>query len=259
MSTRPPAYSLPIATNARGSLRHRLAAEFADAAFARAVVERLDDETIAAVDAMCGGAMSTCPSLSYQPPSVRKDGVDTVFAFSYGYRFAADHTPPASGVPPMDAIEPGPVNEQIAEAVAAFVTPRPVPVVAQWEIALVLAEHSIAGVVSIEPNVSDDGTTTYLSTQGVLDTGLALAAAGATSGLRPHRVGVFAHVDHAPRCVATARASGLDAGVVAGVTLPAVYDPHSGQLWTRDRVTWVATDLYARTKLAHSTEWEPPT
>ena len=236
----------------RTQLQDRLTLEFDDAALATAVVHGLADETIDAVANMCGGDVAASPTLSYRPTTMPGDRVDGVVAFSYGYRLANAVDQHEHDVPPMDALLPGPVNEQLAACIAEFVDHHPVPVVAQWEIAHVLDDLSVPNVVSVAPDVGDDGSTRYLSTAGVLDKGLRLVD---STGTRPHRVGVFAHADHAPRCVATAHAWRLDAALITGVDLPTDYDPEAGQRWTRDRVTWIGTDLFARTRLAASTDW----
>ena len=236
-------------------LRDRLAVEFEDAPLANDVVQRVGSDTVAAISAMCGTEISTSPRLSYRPATLPSHRVDAVVAFSYGYRLADADSARGHDIPPMDALLPGPVNELLAEQIAVLLMQHPLPVIAQWEIAQALADLGARNVISIEPDVGDDGSTVYLSTAGVLDKGLRLAAA---AGIEPHCVGVFGHVDHAPRCVATARWRDLDAGVITGIHLPAKYDPHSGQRWTRDRATWIATDLFARTKLIASTDWNQP-
>ena len=215
-------------------------------------MQRLNDETVGAVDVMCGGEFTGSPTLSYQPATMPSDQIDALVAFSYGFRFADADIRRGRDIPPMDALLPGPVNEELAARIAAFVHNRPVPIVAQWEIARVLVILGVPDVVSVEPDVGSDGSTVYLSTADVLDKGLRLAD---EAGIRLHHVGVIAHLDHAPRCVATARACDVNAALIVGVDLPRAYDSSSGQRWTRDRVTWIATDLFARTQLIASTDW----
>ena len=108
-----------------------------------------------------------------------------------------------------------------------------------------LADLGVDGVTSIGPDVAADGTVAYLSTMGVAEKGLRLAA---EAGTDPGRAGVVGFAGHAVRCVRTLRLAGLtDAAVPAGVVLPAEYDPSSGQIWTRSARTWIAADLFART------------
>jgi hypothetical protein len=122
-----------------------------------------------------------------------------------------------------------------------------VPVYAQWEVADLLTEpgtsHPVNAVIAIRPEVDAEGTIHYLSTDDVAARAVAAAAA---AGTELGSVGVLAHRDHAVRCVDTARRAGMTAAVPAGVELPVAYDPESGQPWTRDRGTYVLTDLKAR-------------
>lgn len=143
----------------------------------------------------------------------------------------------------MSALEPGPVNEALAGAAASFVARHPVPIVAQWEVARVLRDLGVANVVSVEPDQASDGTVVYLSTAGVIEKGLRLAA---EASIEVGVAGVVGHADHAGRCVRTAVAAGLDAAVPAGVHLPSAYDSESGQPWTRTRGDYIPADLMAR-------------
>ena len=104
----------------------------------------------------------------------------------------------------------------------------------------------VEGVISVEPDVATDGSVVYLSTAGVTAKGLRLAA---DAGLAVGHVGVVAHIDHAVRCLLTARAAGLAADVAADMALPTAYDPQSGQAWTRSRAAFIPLDLLGRTLL----------
>ena len=101
----------------------------------------------------------------------------------------------------------------------------------------------MADVVSIEPVYLPDGTLEYLSTDGVAAEVIghedgAIAAMGT--------VAIVAHRDHAKRCVQISRRHGMEAIVAAEVELPAIYDPLSGQPWTRRRDIYLAHDLAAQ-------------
>jgi len=122
-----------------------------------------------------------------------------------------------------------------------------VPVIAQWEVAQRLEELGVERVISVEPDTAADGSVTYLSTAGVAEKGLRLAA---DAGVDPGHAGVLCHADHAVRCLMTARAAGMTADVPEGVELPSDYDPESGQAWTRSREAWIPVDLGGRTLLA---------
>lgn len=192
-------------------------------------------------------------ALAYRPTTVPAAELDSLWVFAYGYRFASGVDAAGVGigerVPPMEALVPGPTNEHLARAVADLVARNPVPVIAQWEVARVLTGLGVAPVISVEPDVGDDGSVVYLSTAGVAEKGLRLAA---DAGVAVGRAGVLGHADHVVRCVLTARHTGLAADVPGGVELPTAYDGESGQVWTRARDTWIPVDLFARTFLVPS-------
>jgi len=139
--------------------------------------------------------------------------------------------------------EPGPTNEALAAATKRFVAKHHVPVFAQSEIAEVLQADGVANVISIDPVVGADGKVVYLSTAGVADQIVSKAQAAA---IDLGTVGVLGFADHVVRSVLTADAAGLDAAVPKGVRLPRTYDVQSSQPWTRDRATYLATDLTGR-------------
>ena len=145
--------------------------------------------------------------------------VSTVLAFAFGNR---------------DDGRPGPVNEALAAVVADIALATGAKVIAQWEIADVLvATHGLpaAGATAIRPVRQADGTVVYLSTRGVVEA--AVAIAGGADQLGP--TAVVAHADHAQRCLRRCRSLGVDARLPEGVELPKIYDPESGQPWTRSR------------------------
>ena len=228
---------------ARTTLRHRLATELGDEALATRVAAALDDAVTARLLTRTGADRGGADLVSYSPARVADDEVDSLWVLAFGYRLAAGPVAGDEGIPPMSALEPGPVNEALAHAAASFVARRPVPIIAQWEVARVLDTLNVDGVVSVEPDHSSDGSVVYLSTADVIAKGLRLAAeAGVDVGF----AGVVGHADHAPRAVLTAIAAGLDAAVPEGIRLPADYDPESGQPWTRSREAFVPVDLMAR-------------
>lgn len=211
---------------------------------AAAVVVALADDVVDGLGDRAGDDFEGTPLLSFSPPRIPDDAVDSLWVLAFGYRFAAGAEPAADGaIPPMSALRPGPVNEALAREAAAFASRRPLPIVAQWEVARVLTELGVDEVISVEPDHDDDGSVVYLSTMGVIEKGLRLLA---ESGREPGRAGVLGHADHAWRCVATARSAGLDAAVPEGVELPPDYDPESGQPWTRSREAYLPLDLIGR-------------
>lgn len=243
----------------RSQLTARLSDELGDADAASRTVAGMDDGAVSGAERLADGDIASSPWLAYRPSTVPADEVDSLWVFSYGYRSlwvfsygyrladpSAGAVPIGGSVPPMDHLLPGPTNEALAEAVARFVRSHPVPIVAQWEVARVLSDLGVEGVISVEPDVAADGTVTYLSTAGVAAKGLAAMQA---AGEKPGRAGVLCFRDHAVRCLLTMRSIGMTADVPEGADLPDEYDPESGQAWTRSVETWIAVDLAGRAVL----------
>lgn len=227
----------------REELRQRLGEELGDIDVAANAVAGLDDAVVAGLVERSDGDIAGASILSYRPPTVADDRIDSIWILAFGYRFSTGRTATSGVVPPMTDLEPGPVNEALATEAAALAARFPVPIIAQWETARVLHELGVVGVISVEPDRAADGSVSYLSTSGVLRKGLQLAA---DAGLSVGRAGVLGHADHVCRCLATAEAVGMDAAVPAGVDLPTAYDPESGQEWTRSRASYIPVDLMAR-------------
>lgn len=176
-------------------------------------------------------------ALSWRPPQAPAAQISRIVAYAFGNR-------PREGAGPNDLADPGPVNEALAQAVLAIHRRNPVKIYAQWEIARFLVdEPGMADVVSIEPAYLPDGTLEYLSTDGV-----AAEVIGHEDGAAAAMgtVAIVAHRDHAKRCVQISRRHGMDAAVAAEIELPAIYDPLSGQPWTRRRDIYLAHDLAAQ-------------
>jgi hypothetical protein len=234
--------------SARAALRRRLADELGDEESASEVVASLDHAMIDRLVERAAGDIATADVLSYRPARIADHEIRSLWVLAFGYRFADGRQPTAVGeTPPMSDLEPGPVNEALARAAASFVLAHPLPIIAQWEVAHVLDHLGIPDVVSVEPDHTDDGSVVYLSTAGVIEKGLRLAA---DAGIAVGSAGVIGHADHAQRCLLTAAATGLRAAVPEGVDLPTDYDPRSGQPWTRSRTDFIAVDLMARSFMA---------
>lgn len=136
--------------------------------------------------------------------------------------------------------DPGPINEQLADAVYELYSQQPVPIYAQWEIARFLAsKYQLANVVSIEPKFTPAGKIEYLSTLGVVQQAVVLAQGAANLGT----CAVIGHHDHVRRGVMTAQSCGIRAFKSEGITLPTDYDSQSGQVWTRCRALYVPFDM----------------
>lgn len=174
--------------------------------------------------------------LTWRPETEPLSAADYIVAFSFGNR------PPAGGADPAKVLaEPGPVNEQLADVIAAMRKAKQVPVYAQWEIARVLeSKHRMSDVVSIEPDYQPDGTIVYLSTDDVARKVAQLRAKAAAGAGRASVVGFR---DHHKRCVLTCRINHLTAHAPEGYPMPSTYDPDSGQVWTRSRPVYLAADV----------------
>lgn len=228
----PPSTTAP-ATFADG-LVARWTDELGDAALAQSLVDGLGPDGVAQFEALVGlEDVFTDPLVAMVPPTVPDDEVDSLVVYAFGNRVAADGT-----------LSPGPSNEALARVVEDFVAEHPVPVFAQWEVADLLAESEVPDVTSIDPDTGPDGEVVYLSTAGVAEKAVTLAE---QQGVDLGQVGVIGFADHAVRCVLVSRDAGMTgAAVPEGVDLPTEYDPQSGQEWTRDRETYLLTDLQGR-------------
>lgn len=180
---------------------------------------------------MSGGDVEH-PMFAMSPPTPPDNEFDSVVAFAFGNRLDENGEP-----------QPGPINEQLAEVTGPFAGDR--SVFAQWEVARCLDDTTVA---SIEPTVTSDGEVVHLSTVGVAERAVELAA---ESGTPLGCVAVIALADHAVRCMMTLESVGVSAAVPAGVALPAGHDADSGQRWTRDRASFIRIDLLGRAMLAH--------
>ena len=228
----PPSTTAP-ATFADG-LVARWTDELGDAALAQQLVDGLGADGVAQFEALVGlENVFTDPLVAMVPPTVPDDEVDSLVVYAFGNRVAADGT-----------LSPGPTNEELARVVEDFVAEHPVPVFAQWEVAGLLAESGVGDITSIDPDTGPDGEVVYLSTAGVAEKAATLAE---QQGVELGQVGVIAFQDHAVRSTLVSQAAGMDAArVPEGVDLPTEFDPESGQEWTRDRATYLLTDLQGR-------------
>ena len=247
-----PTTTVPAPSDAtRAALGERLADELGDVNVGRRVAAELEQGTLDRLVAAAGGDLAGSPVLDYEPATAPLQQIDSIWAFSFGFRIDAGAGIDAVGLtdppPPMDVVSPGPVNAALAQVVADLVEDRPVPVVAQWEIARELAELGVQDVISVEPQMAPDGTVVYLSTPAVAEEGLQIAG---SMGLDMGMAGVVCVVDMAASCLLSMDRLDIPAAVPAGVELPDEYDALSGQLWTRDVLSWIPVDLLGRGYLA---------
>lgn len=170
---------------------------------------------------------------SWTPVSCPGKQVTAIVALAFGNRIdAAGQT------------TPGPINELLAQAVQQLRARAPfAPVYAQWEIARYLQQYGMGQVVSIEPDVDENGQVIYLSTEGVIEKAIKMAGGDpAKMGV----VGVVGHRDHIKRCVLLARRKKLNAFMPVDVPMPVAYDALSGQNWTRRRDLYLGRDMSVR-------------
>lgn len=200
-------------------IAEHLAVTCGDRALALEVAGRLDDrafDVLASLDAPERAAALTLAAESLEQP-------EALVVFAFGNR-----------VLPNGELAPGPVNEELAAQADAWQAATGLPVIAQWEVADAMQTTTTrVGVVE-----RADGSVEYLSTAGVADQVFGLTDA--------RNVVVLAMADHAVRCCRTLERVGFSAGIPTGVELPSVYDPESGQPWTRDRASYLAIDILAR-------------
>lgn len=179
-------------------------------------------------------------------PTIAAAQVNTIVAYSFGNRpNAASGNTSSTGVNQAALPDPGPVNEALADAVHQIWLLKPVKVYAQWEIARFLVSKYQMGtsvLTSIEPVIASNGSIVYLSTAGVAAAAVTRAGGAAAMG----NVAVVGHRDHAKRCIQTSQQAGMTAFAAREVTLPTVYDPLSGQPWTRNRSLYLVHDMFAQ-------------
>ena len=170
-------------------------------------------------------------TLSWRAPVIAQERITTVLAFTFGNRML-----------PNGNREPGPVNQAIADVAASLHQRTGARVVAQWEVAAMLAGRvPDIQVTAINPGRDARGEPAYLSTSGVLEE-ISRLAEPRSFGC----VGVVAFADHLHRCVASARRLGFDAHAPHGMAMPDTYDKESGQAWCRDRVAYLLHDIMIR-------------
>lgn len=191
--------------------------------------------------------------LTWDLPLVAAAQVNTIVAYSFGNRpNAASGNTSSTGGNQAAFPDPGPINEELADAVHQIYQLNPVKVFAQWEIARFLVskyQMNSTNLHSIEPVIASDGSITYLSTDGVAAAIVALEGSAAAMGT----VAVVGHRDHAKRCIQTSVGRGMKAYAVKEVTLPVNYDPQSGQAWTRNRGLYLVHDMYAQLAVKSAT------
>jgi hypothetical protein len=171
-------------------------------------------------------------ALSWRPPTIEPRRVRTILAFTFGNRMQ-----------PNGNRTPGPVNEAIAAVAVRLAHATGAIIYAQWEVAAAVGGAvSPDRLVAIYPDRDDRAEPRYLNTSDTIRRMLTIAGDPALLGT----VGIVGFRDHVWRCVANARALGLDAYAPAGYDMPADYDPQSGQPWCRTRLAYLMHDIAIR-------------
>lgn len=172
---------------------------------------------------------------SWTPPTVDAGLVNTIVAYSFGNRAAT------GGATPV----PGPVNEQIADAVYLLHQTVAAPIYAQQEIASVLAAKYglTSGVNSISTPAGASGVGVTVPTpEGVAAAIVKQAGTAAALGT----IAVITHRDQASLAVQVSNAIGMKAAVPAGLSLPAAYDTSAQPPALRRRDLYLLGNLSAR-------------
>lgn len=168
---------------------------------------------------------------AYRPiASAPIDEIDVLVLFAFGRRRTPDGT-----------IAPGPTNEAIARLGFRAVGNRPIPILAQREVAEALTV--ISGV--IDP-VSLGGELTARTPEGHLSTS-AIAKEVLLWVNRQKsmncRLGVIAWELHLSRAIDSLVELGLNPAPIEGINPPNEYDCHSLQRWTRHRLIFALHEI----------------
>ncbi|RQR60121.1 Tat pathway signal protein [Burkholderia sp. Bp9126] len=172
---------------------------------------------------------------AWTPPTIDAGQVAAIVAYSFGSRAG-----PAGGAP-----LPGPVNEQIADAVYQLRQKTTAQIYAQQEVASVLASKYAltAGVVSIPTPTAAGSTGTLVPTPDGVAAAI-VRQAGAAAALQ--KVAVVTHLDQASLAVQASNAAGMNAAVPAGLSLPSAYDASARQAALRRRDLYLLGNLSAQ-------------
>ena len=188
--------------------------------------------------------MDVC--FSWELPLIPAAKINSIVGYAFGNRPNSESGNTSSTGGNQAAMpDPGPMNEALADAIYQIYQLKPVKIYVQWEIARFLVAKYHLGpdvLTSIEPIVASDGSIVYLNTDDVAAAIIKLVGGASALG----NVAVVGHRDHAKRCILTSKFRGMNASVVQEVALPVIYDPESGQPWTRSRNLYLVHDMYAQ-------------
>lgn len=170
--------------------------------------------------------------LTWKAPTIPTSQISSIVAYAFGNRIL-----------PNGNHLPGPMNEALADLVVQLHAETNAPIYAQWEIVEAIGNRiPQEKLVSINPTLDAQANVVYLSTAGVASA--IIKHIGNTQKLG--KVAVIAFNDHLHRCIQVSRSVGMDACAPEDYTMPNTYDKYSGQPWTRNRLTYLVTDIKAR-------------
>jgi hypothetical protein len=179
-------------------------------------------------------------SLPLIPPAQ----VTTIVAYSFGDQpNAAGGNPSGNETAGSMLPAPGPVNEDIANAVYTLYQRQPVMVFAQWEVASILTSRYQMNSSNLQsvlpPVVAGNGTVTYPSVAEVARAMIALKGSATAMGT----VAVVTHRDQAKSAIQTSRMLGMSAYAAQEVTLPVDYDAQASRPVNRRRDLFLLNDM----------------
>ncbi len=138
---------------------------------------------------------------------------------------------------------PGPINEEIADAVYKLYQLKPVMVFAQWEVASILiSKYQMNGSnlqSVLPPVVVSDGTIAYPTVANVATAVIALKGTATALGT----VAVVTHRDQAKSAIQTSKALGITACAAQQITLPVDYDSRASQPVYRRRDFYLLNNM----------------
>lgn len=170
--------------------------------------------------------------LAWRAPTIATAHINSIIAYAFGNRIL-----------PNGNRLPGPMNEALADLVVQLHKETNAPVYVQWEIAEAIGDRiSSEKLIVINPTLDAQANVVYLSTAGVASAVIKHVGDAQKLG----KVGVIAFNDHLYRCIQVSQDAGMDAYAPADYTMPINYDAQSGQPWTRNRFTYLITDMNAR-------------
>ena len=132
---------------------------------------------------------------------------------------------------------PGVSNEEIARIIHRLWLAKNLPVIAQREVAEVMARLNLP--IRPELVVSEKDNQFHINSHEVLR-----QAWNCCRALNIRRVVIVAHPAHILRCAAVARKMGFTVRLPHVSSVP--YEPRSRQWWTRNRFSFFFWELYAR-------------